>query len=49
MRKSVIKTALADKDIKGANQQLLKVFFAPRYVIRKLISISSLSDFRYIS
>ena len=47
MRTAVMKTALTDDDIKGASQQLYKAFFAPRYILRKLISIRNSNDLRY--
>jgi len=49
MRKAVMKTALTDEDIKEASQQLYKVFFTPRYVFRRLISIRNSNDLRFIS
>jgi len=48
MRKMVIKTELSEEDIRAATQQLYRVFFTPRYIIRRLISIRSLDDLRFI-
>lgn len=48
MRKAVMKTAISEEDIREASQQLYKVFFSPKYVLRRLISIRSVNDLRFI-
>ena len=48
MRQPVIKTGLTNEEIKRASQELYKVFFTPKYVFRRLTSIRSLSDLKYI-
>ena len=48
MRKAVIKTGLSEEDIREASQQLYRVFFTPTYILKRLISIRSLNDLRFI-
>jgi radical SAM superfamily enzyme YgiQ (UPF0313 family) len=48
MRKAVMKTPMNEEDIKEVSQQLYKVFFTPKYVIRRLSSIRSLNDLSFI-
>ena len=48
MRQPVVETPINEKDIKELTQRLYKVFFTPRYVIRRLISIRGLSDLRFL-
>ncbi len=48
MRKAVIKTGLSEEDIREASQQLYRVFFTPTYILKRLISIRSLEDLRFI-
>jgi len=49
MRQPVMKTPMSEADIKQATQELYKVFFTPRYMFRRLLSIRSLSDVKFIS
>jgi radical SAM superfamily enzyme YgiQ (UPF0313 family) len=49
MRQPVMKTAMSEADIKQATQELYRIFFTPRYMLRRLLSIRSLSDVRFIS
>ena len=48
MRKPVMNTPMGEDDIKELTQCLYKVFFTPRYVFRRLISIRSLNDLRFL-
>lgn len=49
MRQTVMKTPMSEKDIKQSTQELYKIFFTPRYILRRLLSIRSLSDVKFIS
>jgi len=49
MRQPVMKTAMSKADIKQATQELYRIFLTPRYILRRLLSIRSLSDVRFIS
>lgn len=49
MSGGVMKSPMGDKELKEMTQGLYKVFFTPRYIIRKLLSIRKIDDLKYIS
>ncbi|MFA5406126.1 MAG: radical SAM protein [Candidatus Nanoarchaeia archaeon] len=49
MRRQVMKSDLSEEQIKIFTRDLYKLFFSPKYVLRKLISIRSLNDLKFIS
>ena len=49
MRQPVMRTPMGEADIKQATQELYKIFFTPRYILRRLVSIRSLSDVKFTS
>ena len=49
MRQPVMTTPMSEADIKQATQELYKIFFSARYILRRLVSIRSLSDVKFIS
>lgn len=48
MKRMVIKTSLSELEVSEINQSLYRLFFTPRYVLRKLFSIRNFSDLRFI-
>lgn len=48
MRRSVMKTPLSPEELKEITQSLYRVFFEVNYVFRRLISIRSLNDIKFI-
>jgi len=48
MREPVMRSQLSDADIKNFTQELYKVFFDPRYIFRRVISIRNLDDLKFI-
>lgn len=48
MRKPVMKIPISENDVKELTQNLYKVFFNPRYVIRRITSIRGLQDLKFI-
>ena len=48
MRIPVMKTAVSEQDIKQFTHDLYKVFFTPKYILRRLVSIRSLDDIGFI-
>jgi radical SAM superfamily enzyme YgiQ (UPF0313 family) len=48
MRENVMKSPIKDEELKKLTQDLYKVFFTPKYIYRKLISIRSPEDLRFI-
>jgi len=48
MRKLVMKTPLKEEDVKEITQRLYKLFFNPKYVLRRLIHIRNLEDLKFI-
>ena len=48
MRQAVIKTPLNEGDLKRATQNIYKVFFTPKYIFRRLTSIRSFDDIKFI-
>ena len=48
MRQVVIKTPLNEEDLKRATQNMYKVFFTPKYIFRRLTSIRSFDDIKFI-
>lgn len=44
MREAVMESPLTNEQVKELNQQLYRVFFSPRYILRKLTSIRSKND-----
>lgn len=47
MRKPVMKTPLSESEIKGLTQRLYKVFFTPRYLLRKLFLVRRFEDLKF--
>ncbi len=48
MRRLVMKTSLSEDDVKDLTQCLYRSFFTPRYAIRKVISVRSLDDLKFL-
>jgi len=48
MRRLVIKAPIDEEDVKELTQELYKSFFTPKYVLRRLFSIRSLEDVKFI-
>jgi radical SAM superfamily enzyme YgiQ (UPF0313 family) len=48
MRENVMLSPLTEEEIKELTQRLYKLFFTPRYVLRKLASLRSLEDLRFV-
>ena len=48
MRGAVMKTPMTEEDIKEVVQQLYKVFFTPKYILRRLTSIRNLNDLKFV-
>lgn len=49
MSEPVLKTKMKDEKLKKLVQEIYKVAFDPRFIIKRLISIRSLDDVRFIS
>jgi len=49
MRRPVLKTKMKDGELKRLVQEIYKVAFDPRFIIKRLISIRSLDDVKFIS
>ncbi len=49
MRKAVIKSSISPEELKEVVQRLYKVFFEPRYVVRKFLSIRNFDDIKFIT
>jgi len=47
MRKPVMKTPLSESEIKELTQRLYRVFFAPKYMLRKFASVRSVDDLKF--
>jgi len=48
MREAVMKSPLTEEQVKELTRELYKVFFSPKYVIRKMFSVRSLTDIQFI-
>jgi radical SAM superfamily enzyme YgiQ (UPF0313 family) len=48
MRENIMLSPISEEEIKELTQRLYKVFFAPRYLLRKLASIRSFEDLRFV-
>lgn len=48
MTKLVIKAPIDEKDVKELTRELYKSFFTPKYVIRRLLSIKSIDDLKFL-
>ncbi len=48
MREPIMKCPMRDEEIKSLIQDLYEVFFAPSYVVRRLLSIRNTNDFTFI-
>ncbi|MDW7731321.1 MAG: radical SAM protein [Methanolobus sp.] len=48
MRSQVMKSEISDEDIKEFTRQLYKLFLTPDYVLRRLVSIRSVEDLKFI-
>jgi radical SAM superfamily enzyme YgiQ (UPF0313 family) len=48
MRSKVMKSEISDEDIKEFTRQLYKIFLTPDYVFRRLVSIRSVEDMKFI-
>jgi len=48
MRQLVMKTSLSEDDVKDLTQCLYRTFFTPRYAIRKLASVRSIDDLKFL-
>ncbi len=49
MRKAVIKSSVSPEELKEIVQRLYKVFFEPKYIVRKFLSIRSFDDIKFIT
>ena len=49
MRRAVIKSSVSPEELKEVVQRLYKVFFEPRYVVRKFLSIRNFDDIKFIT
>jgi anaerobic magnesium-protoporphyrin IX monomethyl ester cyclase len=47
MRQTVMKSALPADDIKKMTQELYRVFFSPRYIMRRLVHIRDTDDLKF--
>ena len=48
MRKLVMKTSLRKEDVKEITQRMYKLFFNPKYVLRRITSIRSFDDLGFV-
>jgi len=48
MRRLVMKTELSEEDVKEITQRMYKLFFNPRYVVRRLGKVRSMRDLEFI-
>ncbi len=48
MKKSVMKTSLGEDELKKISRDLYRIFFTPKYIIRRLAAIRSLNDLKFI-
>ncbi|MBI9030483.1 radical SAM protein [bacterium] len=48
MRQPIMKCPMTDEDIKELTQQLYKIFLSPNYIFRKLVSIRTMDDLKFI-
>ena len=48
MRRLVMKCPIDEEDVKELTQELYKSFFTPKYVIRRLLSIRSFEDVKFV-
>ena len=49
MREPVMKCQISDEEIRELTQQLYKVFFSPKYIFRRVVSIRNVDDLRFIN
>jgi radical SAM superfamily enzyme YgiQ (UPF0313 family) len=47
MREPIMKTPMEDEELMRMIQELYRVAFNPKFIIRKIVSARSLSDFRF--
>ena len=43
-----MKSPMTDEDVKELTRRLYKVFFTPRYIVRRITSIREVDDLRFI-
>jgi len=48
MRRLIMKTEITEEDVKEITQKMYRLFFNPRYVLRKIASIRDVEDFRFV-
>jgi len=48
MRRLVMKCPIDEEDVKELTQELYKAFFTPKYVLRRLLSIRSFEDVKFV-
>lgn len=48
MREAVMASAVSERDIKELTQRLYKSFASPQYIMRKVLSIRSMDDIRFL-
>jgi len=48
MREPILKTPMGDKEIMGIVQDLYKVAFDPEFVVRKLVSVRTIQDLKFL-
>jgi radical SAM superfamily enzyme YgiQ (UPF0313 family) len=48
MRKLVMRAPINDEDVKELTQELYKSFFTPKYILRRLLSIRSFDDIKFV-
>ncbi|RLI71484.1 B12-binding domain-containing radical SAM protein, partial [Archaeoglobales archaeon] len=48
MRKLVMKAPIDEEDVKELTQELYKSFFTPKYILRRLLSIRSFEDVKFV-
>ena len=48
MKKFVMKCSLTEKDVKEMAQAMYRLFFNPKYIFRKFMSIRKIEDIHFI-
>jgi len=48
MREAIMASTVSERDIKELTQRLYKSFASPQYIMRKVLSIRSMDDVRFL-